>query len=207
MARVPVIPWTIRTRRAHEEIIGGDEQGRGNPINREVQARPTLASEPWPRNLDAYLREISGSHRDWERDAIISIRISHITLSKEQIWSRILRLGLTNRKRAPYRTHDWSAEEDEILRNEYGRSRVSSHEVIEKILAMHPGWSRDAVVWRARVLGLTQQRAIPTERWSSTLDHQLLSLMGCQLETIARRLKRSKKSFRQASSRLSLTLA
>jgi hypothetical protein len=65
---------------------------------------------------------------------------------------------------------------------------------IEKILQLHPEWSRDAVVWRARVLGLTRHRATPPELWSPTLDHYLLSLMGCQLETIARRLKRSKQS-------------
>lgn len=138
MSRVPIIPWTMRTPRAHKDIAGAGRQGRGNMLNEKVQARSASASEPWPRNLDAYLREISDSHQGWERDAIISIRISYITLTKEQIWSRIVRLGLTNRKRAPYRKHQWSAEEDEILRSAYGRSRVSSHEAIEKILAMHP---------------------------------------------------------------------
>jgi hypothetical protein len=62
------------------------------------------------------------------------------------------------------------------------------------ILAMHPDWSRDAIVWRARTLGLTQRRATSHQRWSSTLDHYLLSLMDCQLDTIARRLRRSRKS-------------
>ncbi len=82
----------------------------------------------------------------------------------------------------------------QILRHEFGCNRASSRNAIEKILKLHPDWSRDAVVWRARVLGLTQHRVTPPRRWSSTLDHYLLSLMGCQLDTIARRLNRSKKS-------------
>ena len=96
--------------------------------------------------------------------------------------------------RRRYRKHEWTDEEDQILRHEYGCSRASSRDAIEKILQLHPDWSRDAVVWRARVLGLTQHRATPPKRWSSPLDHYLLSLMGCQLDTIARRLNRSKKS-------------
>jgi hypothetical protein len=151
-------------------------------------------SDPWPRELDAYLKEALGSSHGQERHAIASIRASHPGLTTERIWSRIVRLGLTNRKRAPYRKHEWTADEDEILRDEYGRSRASSHSTIEKILAIHPDWSRDAVVWRARTLGLTRRRTRPHQRWSSTLDHYLLSLMGCQVDTIARRLKRSKKS-------------
>ena len=122
-----------------------------------------------------------------------SIRASHPELQEDLIWSRIVCLGLTDRKRPPYRKHQWTAVEDEILRVEYGTSRASSHDAIEKILALHSEWSRDAVVWRARALGLTQTRNMPYERWSSTLDHYLLSLMGCQLDTIAKRLKRSKK--------------
>jgi hypothetical protein len=120
-------------------------------------------------------------------------------LSERLIWSRIVYLGLTDRKRPPYREHEWTAVEDEILRSEYGRSRASSHEAIEKILAMHPGWSRDSIIWRARTLGLTQHRERPHQVWTPTADYLLLSLRGCQPDTIAKRLGCTKES---AQSRL-----
>lgn len=101
---------------------------------------------------------------------------------------------INSRGRQRFQRHQWTAVEDGILLDGYGSSRASSHEAIDRILEMHPDWSRDAVVWRARVLGLTQQRTTPVERWKSTHDHFLLSLMGCQIDTIARRLNRSKKS-------------
>ena len=123
-----------------------------------------------------------------------AVRASYPELTEELIWSRIVYLGLTDRKRAPYSRHGWTVQEDQILREEYGRSRASSRNAIEKILALHPDWSRDAIVWRARVLGLTHHRATRHQRWSPVLDHYLLSLMGCQLETVARRLNCSKKS-------------
>jgi hypothetical protein len=44
------------------------------------------------------------------------------------------------------------------------------------------------------VLNLSQRRPNPYERWSSTLNQQLVSLMGRQLNTIARRLHRSEKA-------------
>lgn len=165
------------------------EVATGNGHARQVQS-----FESWPLELDGDLKRILGSTRRSERDAISVIRASRPDLSECLIWSRIIYLGLTNRKRGPYRKHEWTPDEDEILRNEYGQSRASSHSAIEKILVMHPDWSRDAVVWRARALGLTQERSTSSQPWSSTLDHYLLSLMGCQLDTIARRLKRSKKS-------------
>ena len=161
---------------------------------KDIGRRSLEFSEPWPRYLDAYLKDFLGSNRGQEGQAIASIQTSHPDLTKKRIWSRIVCLGLTNRKRAPCRKHQWTAEDDAILRSEYGRSRASSHKAIETILSLHPDWSRDAVVWRARTLGLTQHRTAPYQRWSSTLDHYLLSLMDCQLDTIAKRLKRSKKS-------------
>lgn len=163
--------------------------------NTRTNGRGSFQSfESWPPRLDAYLTKVLAFAAGGERDAIASIRRSHPELPENLIWSRIVYLGLTNRKRAPYRKHEWTGEEDEILRNEYGRSRASSHNAIKKILAMHPDWSRDAVVWRARALGLTQRRTSPYQSWTSTLDHQLLSLRGCQAETIAKRLNCTTKS-------------
>lgn len=178
-SRIPVLP---------------SSEPPATPQAKDIGGRSLEFSEPWPRYLDAYLKDFLGSNRGQEGQAIGAIQPSHPDLTRKRIWSRIVYLGLTNRKRVPCRKHEWTAEEDAILRSEYGRSRASSSSAIEKILAMHPDWSRDAVVWRARTLGLTQRRTIPYQRWSSTLDHYLLSLMDCQLDTIAKRLKRSKKS-------------
>lgn len=150
--------------------------------------------DSWPLELDRVLKEILSTTPDAEREAITAIRASHPEIAKDLIWSRIVYLGLTDRTRRPYRKHEWTDAEDQILREEYGHNRASSRDAIDKILELHPGWSRDAIVWRARVLGLTQHRAVPPEPWSPALDHLLLSLMGCQLDTVARRLDRSKKS-------------
>lgn len=103
-------------------------------------------------------------------------------------------VSVNGRNRQRFERHLWTEVEDRILLNRYGSSRANSHQAIKEVLEMHPDWSRDAVVWRARVLGLTQHRTAPVERWTSTQDHFLLSLMGCQVDTIARRLNRSKKS-------------
>jgi hypothetical protein len=162
--------------------------------NARTNGRRPFPAFAWPPHLDTHLTKVLTQAPGGERDAIASIRRIHPELPEDLIWSRIVYLGLTNRKRAPYRKHQWTAAEDEILRNEYGQSRTSSHEAIEKILAMHPDWSRDAVVWRARVLRLTQRRPSPHQSWTPTLDHQLLSLRGCQADTIAKRLDCTMKS-------------
>lgn len=150
--------------------------------------------ETWPPGLDRTLQDILASTPGGERAAITAVRAMYPELPEELIWSRIVYLGLTNRKRPPYCRHEWTAVEDEILRNEYGRSRTSSHHAIEKILAMHPDWNRDAVIWRARTLGLTQSRQRPYQLWTSARDHLLLSLQGCQPDTIAKRLGCTKES-------------
>lgn len=182
--------------------------GRNPPATQQTKdARGASLEFPeaWPRYLDAYLKDFLGANRGQEGDAITSIRASHPHLTRKRIWSRIVYLSLTNRKRAPYQKHEWGAQEDAILRSEYGQSRASSTRAIGKILTMHPDWSRDAIAWHARTLGLAQRRARSHERWSSTLDHYLLSLMDCQLDTIARRLRRSQKSILARLRRLGWT--
>jgi hypothetical protein len=185
-----------------------ERRGSGRPSNEAVSSRGAVGSasarngrarsfpsfDSWPPDLDDSLKAIVSSASNGEREAISAIRVWHPELSEELIWSRIVYLGLTDRTRRPYQKHEWTDREDQILRAEYGRTRACSRDAINKILELHPGWSRDAVVWRARVLKLTQHRVTPPERWSSTHDHFLLSLMGCQLDTVARRLDRSKKS-------------
>ncbi len=101
---------------------------------------------------------------------------------------------LQSATRTRYRRYKWTEAEDDILRAEYGKSRKESRGAIEKVLNIHPNWSRQVVISRARVLGVAQSRATPHQRWSAALDHYLLSMSGCQLDTIASRLGRSKKS-------------
>jgi hypothetical protein len=163
--------------------------------NARKNGRGSFSSlDTWQPHLDSYLIEMLARSRGTEREAIAFIRRSHRQFSERLIWSRIVYLGLTDRKRPPYRKHEWTAEEDQILRNEYGRSRTSSHDAIEKILTMHPDWSRDTVICRARALGLTQPRELPYRAWTPALDHLLLSLRGCQPDTIAKRLRCTKES-------------
>lgn len=148
----------------------------------------------WPMELDQFLREAAKADKSHERTSIALIRQTYPHLSKTVIWDRIVYLGLTSRRRPPYERHDWTKVEDDILRAAYGLCHEESIAAIDKILLLHPTWSRDTVTWRANVLGLTQHRAGPTHKWSPTLDNALLSLMGCQLGTIADRLRRSRKS-------------
>lgn len=184
-----------------EEVAGSrpafyssDLRGASAAASINGRVRTLVPFDIWPAELDGYLKEVLPAKASDERQVIATLRASHPELPEELIWSRIAYLGLTDRKRRPYQRHEWTDVEDQILRSEYGRSRACSRNAIDKVLALHPDWSRDAVVWRARVLGLAQHRATPPEPWSSTLEHYLLSLMGCQLETIARRLKRSEQS-------------
>jgi hypothetical protein len=144
--------------------------------------------ESWPAHLDDLLVKLLGAMPNREADAIAAIQASHSEIDPELIWARIVYLGLTRRKRRPYKRHPWTKIEDEILKREYGRSKGASQAAIEKILALHPDWSRDAIVCRARALGLTQRRERFHQVWTPALDHLLLSLQGCQPDTIAKRL-------------------
>jgi hypothetical protein len=152
------------------------------------------AFESWSADLDQRLVEIMAERPGCENEAIAAIKGSHPELQEDLIWARIKYLRLTTRRRTPYQRHEWTAEEDEMLRREYGKGRASSHEVIENILAMRPDWSRAAVIRRARALGVTQCRPDPYRTWTPALDRQLLSLRGCQTETIAKRLNCTRKA-------------
>jgi hypothetical protein len=180
----------------------GHDSGFCNALRKTSLSRPDLPTDDtpnsnqgslpsfavWPPHLDAHLTKILTADPGGDRGAISCIRRIHPELTEDLIWSRIVYLGLTNRKRPLYRKHEWTAEMDEILRKHYGRSRASTREAIEKILAMDPDWPRATVVWRARVLGLAQRRPGRYQTWTPALDHLLLSMRGCQADTIAKRL-------------------
>ena len=166
-------------------------------------SNPTQAGI-WTPELDSQLRlAANSSHRD-ERALIEALLVTHPGLSKDTIWERIVYLGLTSRKRPPYDAHEWTDVEDEILRSEYGSGRKGAHAATEKILALHPDWSHDAVAWRAQALGVTNHRRGPTRRWTQQLDEALRELADCKLETIARRLGRSHKAILARIRRLGL---
>ena len=162
------------------------------------------AFDTWPPELDADLKKTLASKRH-ERETVELIRGFHPGISENLIWARIVYLGLSERIRSPYRKHIWSQEDDNILWRDYGRSRNASHHAIEEILRRHPEWSRDSVVWRAHVLGLSRNEQAPHQRWSPALDHRLLSLMGYPLDTISHRLNRSRKSIQARLRRLGFT--
>jgi hypothetical protein len=168
------------------EALLGNSQRNGQPSSASVEA--------WLSQLDSCLAEMLAGSRGAEREAIAITRRSYPQFSEDLIWSRIVYLGLTDRQRPPYRRHEWTAEVDEILREEYGRSRACSHDAIDKILAIHPDCSRDAVIRRARALGLTKHRSAPYQVWTPALDHLLLSLQGCRPDAIAKRLGCTKAS-------------
>ena len=160
--------------------------------NRSLNGDQTelCCSECWSRELDQLLTQAAKAGKD-ERE---SIRQTYPKLSQTLIWERIVLLGLTDRRRPPYREHEWTQIEDDILRAEYGNGRKGAHAATSKILALHPNWSHDAVAWRAQALGVANHRRTPTRRWNHQLDEALREQADCTLETIARRLGRSHKS-------------
>ncbi|MCC6591030.1 MAG: hypothetical protein IT168_30375 [Bryobacterales bacterium] len=144
--------------------------------------------------MDDFLRQSAKSHRDHERYSIETIRNDHPGIPKSLIWERIVYLGLTERTRPPYDSHEWTEVEDAILIAEYGKGRDGARSATRKILALHPDWTHDAVAWRAQALEVTNHRAGPTRRWNQRLDEALRELADCNLDTIARRLGRSPKA-------------
>ena len=132
----------------------------------------------WPMELDQFLQEAAKTDKSHERTSIELIRQTYPHLSKMVIWDPIVYLGLTGRKRPPHERHDWTKVEDDILRAEYGLCHEESIAAIDKILRLHPTWSRDTVTWRANVLGLTQHRTGATRKWSRPSVQNVLTPIG-----------------------------
>lgn len=124
--------------------------------NGRVMSVPPFKS--WLTELDDELKGVPPFTPGAEWQAISAMRASRPELPDEVIWSRIVYPGLARTKRVPYRKHGLTDKNDQILRHEYGDSRVSSRTAIKRILNLHSEWSRDAVVWRARALGLARHR-------------------------------------------------
>jgi hypothetical protein len=149
--------------------------------------------DTWPLELDSVLKEYCQRGRKGEHEVIRVLQHDYPELPKDLIWARIVYLRLTTSKRPPYQEHQWTPEDDEILRQGYAQGRNGAIRAIDTILERHPEWSRDVVAWRAKRLGLARCKG-KAFRWNEQADEELLSLAGYRLETIEKLLKKSRKS-------------
>jgi hypothetical protein len=149
----------------------------------------------WIRELDDVLANFCKRGRDGEREAILAIQKDYPQISSRTIWVRILYLGLTTSKRPPYQRHRWLPEDLELLRAGYSSDgRNGASHTTDALLERHPEWSRSVVAWKAKSLGLSHKRKSRYQRWSEDADRKLISSEGFQLESVERRMKRTKGS-------------
>jgi hypothetical protein len=102
-------------------------------------------------------------------------------------------LGLTKSKRPPYSRHEWSPEDLQLLRSGYSVGRNGSSRTIDALRERHPDWPRSVISWKAKSLGLSRKRK-KYQPWSEDADRQLISCEGFQLESVEKRMKRTKGS-------------
>jgi hypothetical protein len=164
-----------------------------NRLRRDQHPAYAVPFDGWIRELDGILKELCKRGRDGEREAILAIRKDHPHISSATIWARMVYLGLTKSKRPPYSRHDWSLEDLQLLRSGYSNGRNGASRAIDALLERHPGWSRSVVSWKAKSLGLSRKRR-GYQPWSEDADRQLISCEGFQLESVEKRMKRSKGS-------------
>jgi hypothetical protein len=129
--------------------------------------------------------------RDGEREANHAIQKDHPHISSDTIWARMVYLRLTTSKRRPYSRHEWSPEDLELLRSGYSNGRIGASRAIDALLELHPDWSRSVISWKAKALGLSRKRK-KYQPWSEDADRQLISCEGFQVESIEKRMKRTK---------------
>ena len=151
--------------------------------------------DDWVRDLDDVLADFCKRGRDGEREAMLAIRKDYPQISSGTIWARILYLGLTTSKRPPYDQHPWSPEDLELLRAGYSSDgRNGASHTIDALLERHPDWSRSVVSWKAKSLGLSHKRKNGHQPWSADADRKLISCEGFQVESVEKRMKRTKGS-------------
>jgi hypothetical protein len=155
----------------------------------------SISFDGWVRELDDVLADFCKRGREGEREAIVAIRKNFPQISSDTIWARIRYLGLTSWKRQPYQRHLWSAEDLALLRAGYSSDgRNGASETTDLLLERHPDWPRSVVAWKAKSLGLSHQRGSGYQRWSEDSDRKLISCEGFQIESVEKRMKRTKGS-------------
>jgi hypothetical protein len=155
----------------------------------------SIPFDGWVRELDDVLTDFCRRGRDGEREAIDAIRKQYPQISSATIWARIRYLGLTSCKRPPYQRHPWSPEELALLGAGYSSDgRNGASHTTDVLLERHPDWSRSVVAWKAKALGLSHRRKSGYQRWSEDADRKLISCEGFQLESVEKRMKRTKGS-------------
>ncbi len=180
-----------RPRRASRAELRAND-----PCRRPHAAAYTVPFDGWSRELDEVLVDCCKRGRDGERQAMVTIRATHPQISPNTIWARIVYLGLTTSKRAPYRRYEWSAEDVEMLGSGYRDGRNGASRTIDALLERHPDWSR-SVIWRkAKSLGLFRRRNGGYRPWSEEADRMLISCEGFDMRIIEERMKRSRAAIR-----------
>lgn len=164
-----------------------------NGQRRDQHPAYSVPFDGWSRELDGVLAEFCKRGRDGEREAIVAIRKDHPQISPATIWARMFYLGLTKSKRPPYFRHEWSPEDLELLRSGYSDGRNGASRTIDALREQHPDWSRSVISWKAKSLGLSRKRK-KYQPWSEDADRQLISCEGFQLESVEKRMKRTKGS-------------
>lgn len=173
------------------------ELTRAEPTGNDGQRRSRASSysvpfDGWLRELDDVLADFCKRGRDGQQEAMLAIREGHPQISSATIWARMVYLGLTTSKLPPYRRYEWSPEDLELLRSGYSDGRRGASGTIDLLLQRHPDWSRSAVCWKAKSLGLSHERRNRHKPWSEDADRQLISCEGFQMESVEKRMKRSR---------------
>jgi hypothetical protein len=177
------------------------EPTRAEPTRNDQQRRShtplySVAFGGWDRELDDLLADFCKRGRDGQREAMLAIRTRRPQISSDTIWARIVYLGLTKSKRPPYLRHQWSPEDLELLRSGYSDGRNGASRAINVLLQRHPDWSRSVVCSKAKSLGISHQRRNGHQSWSEDADRQLISCEGFQMESVEKRMKRTRGSIR-----------
>jgi hypothetical protein len=164
-----------------------------NGQRREQHPAYSVPFDGWNRELDGVLAKFCKRGRDGEREAILAIRKDHPQISAATIWARIVYLGLTKSKRPPYSRHEWTPEDLQLMQSGYTNGRNGATRTIDALRERHPDWPRSVISWKAKSLGLSRERK-KYQPWSEDSDRQLISCEGFQLESVEKRMKRTKGS-------------
>jgi len=154
-----------------------------------------------PEQADQILREGSKQGRTGSHAAIERILKHEPGLERPALWRRIRRLKSRPRP-DPYQQSAWSPEDDQTLRQGYGRGWQGKRQAVRELLKRHSDW-RAHVIWRrAAKLGLIEKKSRKgrernRQPWSENDDRLLLNLAGYKLaRAIARRLHRTESAVR-----------